>query len=275
MRLAQVSDTHFGTEQPPVVAGLRAALARRPPDVVVLCGDVTQRARRTQFAAAARFMDALPASAERIAIPGNHDLPLFNLWARFRAPYAGWQRTFGSRETLWHRDGVAVLALDATSPWRHKDGALGASHLRRRLAAARAACGPEGLLVVAAHQPLWTAWGEDKRQTLHRRQETARVLAEARADVVLSGHVHVPIIATSAVSDPQLSWRFVLSGSGTAVSHRTRPGAPNSFNSLELARGMPLRVTRWDWDGATFALREEKIFRRGADGWEERPAVAA
>lgn len=268
MRIVQISDTHFGTERPAVVAGLAATIAELAPDLVLLCGDITQRSWRGQFAVAARFMDALPPAIRRIAIPGNHDLPMFDFWNRLIRPYARYQRAFGARETLWHDRGIAVLGLDATSPWRRKDGALRLPHLARRLAEARAACGPDGVLVVAAHQPLWTAWGNDKRQTLRRRHRIAAALAEARVDAVLSGHVHVPLIATSAASDPQLPWRFLLSGSGTAVSHRVRPLAPNSFNSLELG-GPRVRIARHDWTGAAFALREAKAFHRGPEGWTE------
>jgi hypothetical protein len=215
----------------------------------------------------------LPSDAHRVVIPGNHDLPLFDLWRRLIAPYAEYERSLGARESLWQADGLALLALDATHPRHHSLGHLRPDHLRERLQVARAACRPGGLLLVVAHQPLWTAWGEDKRQTLIGRHETARVLADARADIVFSGHVHVPFIGTSFVSDPHLTWRFVLCGAGTAVSHRTRAGAPNSFNLLELdPLKAHLSVTRYDWNGSMFGAKEALAFQRRATGWEPSPA---
>ena len=92
--LLHLSDTHFGTEIPAVVAALLDLSRRLKPDVAVLSGDVTQRARRAQFEAAATFMQALQAHA-KLVLPGNHDLPLFNLWGRCTAPYAGFERVFG------------------------------------------------------------------------------------------------------------------------------------------------------------------------------------
>lgn len=273
MRLAHVSDPHFGTERPEVLADLLRRLADARPRVIIVSGDITQRARARQFAAARRFVDALPREAHRVLVPGNHDLPLFNLLRRFTAPYEDYERTLGPRESLWQADGVALLALDATAPRRRKDGYLPPAHLQERLRAARTACGPGGLLLVVAHQPLWTAWGEDKRQTLIGRHETARLLAAARADIVFSGHVHVPFIGSSAASDPGLAWRFVLCGAGTAVSHRTRTGVPNSFNLLDLdAAGPSLRVARHDWDGAAFRVKQMLAFQRLATGWEMSPA---
>ena len=84
--LLQISDTHFGTEQPQVVEALVALAAQQRPDVVVLSGDITQRARPAQFLAAKAFVDRLGAPV--LAIPGNHDIALFDLWARLTGPYA-------------------------------------------------------------------------------------------------------------------------------------------------------------------------------------------
>lgn len=268
MRLAHISDTHFGTERPEVLAGLLDALSALRPDVIVLSGDITQRARESQYAAARRFVDAWPRDSRRIIVPGNHDIPFFNFWRRFTAPYERYERTFGPRESLWCFNGGAILALDATHPRRRKDGYLPPAHLQERLDEAREACGPDGMLLVVAHQPLWTAWGEDKRQTLIDRAETARLLGGARADIVFSGHVHVPFIGTSAASDPLLSWRFVLCAAGTAISHRTRPHAPNSFNVLELdVTGRTLRVIRHDWTGKAFGVKESALLHRAGNGW--------
>lgn len=271
MRLVQISDTHFGTERAEVVEAVRAHVARLAPDVVILAGDITQRARTAQFDAAAEFLASLPAR-HRIAIPGNHDIPLFNLLARALKPYAAYRRAFGERESLWREGEVTILALDATAPWRHKDGRLHPAHLRARLAEARALAG-DGALVVAAHQPLWTAWEEDRPQSQIGRHESAALIAEHRVDVVLSGHVHVPLIEPSSIGFPELAWTFVLSGSGTAVSLRVRALAPNSFNVLDLG-GEALTVTRHDYLPPGFRPAAQKRFRRGPRGWVEVQASA-
>lgn len=92
--LLQLSDTHFGTERPAVVAALEALVAARRPDALLLTGDITQRARRAQFDAARAFVRRLGVPAV-LAVPGNHDIPLFNLAARLAWPYAGFRRAFG------------------------------------------------------------------------------------------------------------------------------------------------------------------------------------
>lgn len=92
--LLQISDTHFGTEQPQVVEALVALAAQQRPVMVVLSGDITQRARPAQFRAAKVFVDRLGAPV--LAIPGNHDIALFDLWARLTRPYACYAKVFGA-----------------------------------------------------------------------------------------------------------------------------------------------------------------------------------
>jgi predicted MPP superfamily phosphohydrolase len=92
--LLQISDTHFGTEQPQVVEALLALAAQQQPDVVVLSGDITQRARAAQFSAAKAFVDQLDAPV--LAVPGNHDIALFDLWSRLTQPYARYVEAFGT-----------------------------------------------------------------------------------------------------------------------------------------------------------------------------------
>ncbi|HUP91148.1 MAG TPA: metallophosphoesterase [Solimonas sp.] len=269
MLLLQISDTHFGTERPEVVEALVREADALAPDAVLLVGDITQRARAAQFAAAAEVMARLPGKLH-VAVPGNHDLPLFNLVARLFWPYAGFEKSFGPRRTLWSGQGLTLLALDATHPKRHKNGELPALMLRERLAEARSSAGPDGLLVLAAHQPLWTAWQKDGHQTLLGRDQTALILAEHRVDLVLSGHVHVPLIGLSTIGF-KLPWTYVLSGTGTAVSDRTRAGAPNSFNLIEVTPGAQPRIelSRYDYAATGFGCAERRGFRRGETGWVE------
>jgi 3',5'-cyclic AMP phosphodiesterase CpdA len=126
--LLHVSDTHFGTEQPAVVEAVLRLARAQAPRLVLLSGDITQRARRGQFERARRFVDALGAPC--LAVPGNHDIPLFNLPARLSRPHAGYQRCFGNAlEPRWQDDAVAVAGVDTTRWWRHKHGEVSAAQV--------------------------------------------------------------------------------------------------------------------------------------------------
>ena len=150
--LLQISDTHFGTEQAPVVQALSALAHQQRPDVVVLSGDITQRARPAQFAAARAFADGL--GAPLLAVPGNHDIPLFDVWTRLRQPYARYIAAFGADLEPVHRSAdLLVVCVNTTRAWRHKDGEISAQQIER-VAQRVAAAGPGQLRVVVVHQPV-------------------------------------------------------------------------------------------------------------------------
>ncbi|MCB2039890.1 MAG: metallophosphoesterase, partial [Rhodoferax sp.] len=113
-----LSDTHFGTEQAPVVEALEALARQLQPDLLVLSGDITQRARPEQFQAARAFVDRLRAPV--LAIAGNHDIALYDLWARIRRPYARHAAAFGSDlEPVFRGNDLLVVGVNTTRAWRH------------------------------------------------------------------------------------------------------------------------------------------------------------
>jgi hypothetical protein len=151
----------FGTERPRVAEALRAFAEAVAPDLIVVSGDVTQRARPAEFAAAADFLARLPA-CPRLVVPGNHDLPLFDLWSRLWAPHGGFRRCFGDeRMPVLTLPGLLVVGVDSTRRWRHKQGALASAQIEavsRRLRRAR----PGQLRVVVVHHPLDVADAADE-----------------------------------------------------------------------------------------------------------------
>lgn len=157
--LLQISDPHFGTEQPPVVEALVALARRQRPDLLVLSGDITQRARPTQFRVARAFMHRLGAPV--LAVPGNHDIPLFDLWARLRRPYAGHIAAFGDDlEPVHFSPDLMVVCVNTTRAWRHKHGEVSGLQVDR-VARLLAGAGAAQLRVVVVHQPLAVTRAED------------------------------------------------------------------------------------------------------------------
>ena len=128
--LLQVSDPHFGTEQPTVVDALTELARQQRPELVVLSGDITQRARPSQFRAARAFTDSLGVPV--LAVPGNHDIPLFDVWTRLRSPYGRYSAAFGIDLEPVHRSPeLLVVCVNTTRPWRHKDGEVSALQIDR------------------------------------------------------------------------------------------------------------------------------------------------
>ena len=222
--LLQISDPHFGTEQPPVAEALVALAAREQPDLVVLSGDITQRARPAQFRAAKAFVDRL--GAPLLASPGNHDIALFNLWERLVRPYARYASVFGANLAPVHSSpDLLVVGVNTTRPWRHKHGEVSGAQIAR-VASLLAAARPEQLRVVVVHQPVAVPHASDQADLLRGHGAATRAWAAAGADLVMGGHIHLPCTLTLQ----GLERRLWVVQAGTAVSSRTRPGGPNSVN---------------------------------------------
>ena len=151
--LLQISDPHFGTEQAPVMQALEQLVRAQRPELVVLSGDITQRATRAQFRAARAFVDRLGAPAV-LAIPGNHDIPLFALGTRLLDPYGRYREAFGPElEPVFESAHCLVIAVNTTRWYRHEDGEVSAAQIER-VAARLAGAAAQQLRVVVVHQPL-------------------------------------------------------------------------------------------------------------------------
>ncbi|MGE3539635.1 MAG: metallophosphoesterase [Candidatus Tectimicrobiota bacterium] len=242
-----LSDTHFGTEQPPVLDALLRLVQAEAPDLLLLSGDITQRARRRQFQAAQVFVQGLAVSGT-LVVPGNHDIPLFNLVARLFFPYANYQRVFGhDLEPTYTSTDLLVLGVNTTRPWRHKDGEVSAAQIARVSARLRQASATQ-LRIVMIHQPVAVTRPVDEANLLHGHQQAVYAWAEAGADLIVGGHIHLPYVRPLSEFFPDLPQRLWAVQAGTAVSSRVRDGIPNSVNLLRYSGAAPCRcvVERWD-----------------------------
>ena len=241
--LLQISDTHFGTERKPVADALVRLARRQRPGVIVLSGDITQRARPAQFSAARVFVDTLGVPV--LAIPGNHDIPLFDLWTRLRHPYARHSAAFGNDLEPVHRcPELLVVGVNTTRPWRHKHGEISAPQVDR-VARLLQGAQPAQLRIVVVHQPVAVDRAEDVHNRLRGHAAALDRWAAAGADLVMGGHIHLPyVLPLRGLARPL--WAVQA---GTAVSSRVREGVPNSVNLLrwgaDAAPGC-CRIEQWD-----------------------------
>jgi 3',5'-cyclic AMP phosphodiesterase CpdA len=251
--LLHISDTHFGTEEPPVVAALQAFVRDQRPDAVVLSGDITQRARSAQFAAARRFCDSLGVQ-HWLTLPGNHDIPLYNVAARLFSPYGSYKACFGDAlEPELEFGDLLVIGVNTTRPERHKDGEVSDAQIERVVKRLHAAARGQ-LRVVVTHQPACVMRPEDEKDRLHGGERAVQAWARAGADLVLGGHIHLPYVSDlCARVDKGTPRPLYCIQAGTALSHRVRHGTPNSVNVIRWeppANGDARKVCveRWDYD---------------------------
>lgn len=253
--LLQVSDPHFGTERPPVVEALVALSRELSPDILVLSGDITQRARTKQFAAASAFVSRLNVP-RMLAIPGNHDIPLFDVATRLFDPYGLYRAAFGKElEPSISVPDCLVLAVKTTRRYRHVDGEISRAQ-RQRVAEALRAATPEQLRVVVVHQPVAVPRTSEEHNVARGGVEAVHAWAEAGADVILGGHIHLPFVLPLhelLAPLPRPVWGV---NAGTAVSHRTRRDAGNSVNVLRTGGGgAPLcTVEQWSFSAPEAAF---------------------
>ncbi|MGN6374185.1 MAG: metallophosphoesterase family protein [Sphingomonas sp.] len=231
VRLFHVSDIHFGAEDRDALDWFRNCVAAEQPNAIVMTGDLTMRARRHEFAAAAEWLAALdrPMTVE----VGNHDLPYFNLWHRLVRPYRRYSKVERALERELDIAGVTVVPLRTTArfQWRFNwsKGRVGRRQLGRTLSGIDAASDEE-MIIVACHHPLVEAGTRSTAHTARGRQ-ALNAIAAAGAHVVLSGHVHDPFdVVHQTPAGPVRSI-----GAGT-LSVRTRISPP-SFNELRIEDG--------------------------------------
>jgi 3',5'-cyclic AMP phosphodiesterase CpdA len=227
IRLFHVSDVHFGAEDKAAIAWFGEAVRRERPDAVIMTGDLTMRARTSEFEAAAEWLESLdrPITVE----VGNHDLPLYNLFARFVRPYRRYKRLERMIERPLQIKGMTIVPLKTTARfqfrWDWSKGYVSDGELARTLKRIQAV--PKGdLIFVAAHHPLIDVGTKSSGDTRHGAAALEAVKA-AGAHAVLSGHVHDPFDL------PHGDLRMI--GAGT-LSTRTRLDPP-SFNEIRIDGG--------------------------------------
>lgn len=260
-RLLQISDLHFGTEVEAVLQSLKQKIKELCPSLVLVTGDITQRATKAQFLKAKTFFNDL-SPAPLICCPGNHDISLFNIFSRLLTPYRSYQTILKSKpEGFYTHAELEALVLNSTSRFRHIDGKLDINYLAKQL---EQFSSTEKWKVVALHHPLDCKQKVDEKNLLLNAPQVMQLFAQQDVDLVMSGHIHDPFIATSEIRYPTLPKKIIISVCGTGISHRTRRNAPNSFMVYEFEKIPFAAIThqRFDFDSAIsdFKLITQRVF---------------
>ena len=266
--IAHLSDLHFGRVDPDILPDLHRALMKATPNVLVVSGDLTQRARPREFEAARRFLDTLP--FPQVVVPGNHDIPLHNVIARATAPFRAYRSNFATElEPLFIDPKVAVLGINTARALTFKNGRINMQQVERSCARLET-CGPAVTRVVVTHHPFDVPVTGDDVDIIGRAGMAMVAFARSRVDLILSGHLHVGHAEPSAVRYGDTGWASLLVQAGTATSTRRR-GEVNAFNLIRL-EPPHITVESLAWAGGVFGSASIARFQRGPEGWiRERP----
>ena len=263
IRILHLSDPHFGAADPAVAARFLTQAAELAPDLTVLSGDLTMRARRRELIEARSFVERLP--RPRLVIPGNHDIPAMNQpFHRLFSPFQRYREFFGAElEPIHTAPGLHVVGMNSSKAFGPSlDWSLGhlsSENLRR--AHQRLSGAPGSFRVLVLHHPLIAPEGH-KRDVVRPLPPLLELIASHRVDLILCGHFHCSHL--SAIG-PQNSWHGVVSQAATVCSTRLQ-GEPQGFHMIR-ADHDSIEIERYVFDGENFQPDATFHFARGAEGW--------
>jgi 3',5'-cyclic AMP phosphodiesterase CpdA len=263
-RIVHLSDLHFGRVNPLLLDPLVRMVREVEPDVVAVSGDLTQRARSHQFQQARSFLDTLP--KPQIVVPGNHDIPLHNVFARFIEPLTKYKLYItDDLQPVYEDEELVVVGVNTARSSVFKGGRINSSQVSR-LREKFCSLGKGVVKAVVTHHPFDLPEGYTERDLVGRARMAMAELAECGADLFLAGHLHITHTGHTKRYNIHGHSALVVQA-GTATSTRER-GEANSFNVLRI--GYPeIAVEKFVWDPVTtsFALSIIERFKQTAEEW--------
>ena len=269
-RIAHLSDIHFGAHDPAIVAATVAWLQERQPDLVIISGDLTQRAKVDQFEQAAAYLGRLRAAGFPIlVVPGNHDVPLYDVFRRFAAPLDRYKRYISNDLSPWFENGdVAVFGINTARSLTIKDGRINHDQiamLRKRFAAVP----PTKTRILVTHHPLFTmpiGEGGELSEAVGRHRDAIGAVADAGIHLALAGHFH-RTYAQSALKMVESAGAVLIMQAGTATSTRLRNSELQSFNWIHAYRNDEVELQVIAWNGTGFHRGSHERFTHDKGFW--------
>ena len=266
--IVHLSDLHFGRIDSALLEPLRRWVQQLAPDVVVVSGDLTQRARAEEFRAARRYLDTLP--SPQIVVPGNHDVPLYNPYQRFFQPLHKYRRLISpDLEPVFVDAEIAIAGINTARSLTFKGGRINEQQLER--VRARLCHLPDSVAkIIVTHHPFDLPDAAAGEQIVGRARMAMRMFAHCGADILLAGHLHASHAGNTTERYRIEGFSALVVQAGTATSTRGR-GEANSFNALRID-SQAVRVERFEWklEPADFALAGIEDFEHTPNGWVEK-----
>jgi 3',5'-cyclic AMP phosphodiesterase CpdA len=265
-RLIHLSDLHFGAHDPRLVAAVERKVDESRPDLVVVSGDFTQRARTEQFQDACRFLERLrDAGHEVLAVPGNHDVPLYDVLRRFLSPLTRYMRYID--DTLCPMQeipGATVLGINTARSLTFKDGRISEEQMSF-IRSTFERTDPDATRILVTHHPLFALQvGNSVTRAVGRSELAIDAIGDAGVDVLLAGHNHDASVHSARDLVTRAGPALVVQA-GTATSTRVRE-QEQSFNRIDID-GVSVTVTVEAWNGSEFASQVAQRYEREGDHW--------
>jgi 3',5'-cyclic AMP phosphodiesterase CpdA len=262
--IIHISDLHFGRTEPELEEALRGIILEKKPDLIIVSGDLTQRATKKQFLEAELFFASLPFPI--FIVPGNHDVPLYSFWKRFSRPYANYQKHISDDlEPEYRDDEMAVVGINTVRIFRMKEGSVDQLQTKRVYHMFKGLT-PQVFKIIVSHHP-FNIPAEHRKRPLARVRKFWKFFEDMHVDLFLSGHLHDTLAHQEDESykiDPNGS---LIIQAGTAISTRRRKEG-NAFNIITLD-APALRVKRYMAlpGDSQFSLIKTESFLKNKQSW--------
>jgi len=269
-RIAHLSDIHFGAHDPKIVAATEAWLEKHQPDLVIVSGDLTQRARIAQFREAAAYLGRLRAAGFKLlVVPGNHDVPMYDVFTRFAAPLHRYRKYIARDLYPWfENDDVAVLGINTARSLTIKAGRM--NHDQMALIEERfAAVPPHKTRILVTHHPLYAmpiGQGGELSEAVGRHRDATIAVCKAGVHLALAGHFH-RTYAESARKMVERAGSTLVVQAGTATSTRLRNSELQSFNWIHAHHFDEVELQVIAWDGSGFHRGSHERFTHDGTNW--------
>lgn len=266
--IAHISDLHFGAEDPPVAEGLLRDLRDLQPHLVVISGDLTQRARTTQFQAARDYLDRI--AVPQIVVPGNHDVPLHNFVDRMVRPLTRYRQWITPELfPFFQDDEIAVAGVNTARSSTWKEGRISLTQIEK-LRTLFEPVPAHVFKILVSHHPFIPPADRTKTALVGRARLALNSLETSGCSLILSGHLHRAYGGDVRITHLKMARSILVAQAGTAISHRRRNEA-NAYNHIVLD-GSALTIHVRQWDGQSFQVRETRAYRDGPSGWTTAPS---
>ena len=266
-RIVHLSDLHFGAHDERLVEAVDQQIDRLKPDLVVISGDFTQRARTEQFREACEFLEGLRERGhEVLGVPGNHDVPLYDVLRRFLSPLARYRRFID--DTLCpfiELPGVAVLGINTARSLTFKDGRINRDQVTFIRETFSRTAG-KVMRILVTHHPLFALRvGEEVSRAIGRQELALDAIEESGVDMVLAGHNHHASSQDASDLVTRAGGVLVVQA-GTATSLRVRE-QEQSFNTIDVFEG-EATITVYVWKSDDFRANDAQCYKWQDGRWK-------
>jgi 3',5'-cyclic AMP phosphodiesterase CpdA len=266
-KLVHISDLHFGKENKSAAEDLIKDINGISPDLVVVSGDLTQRARTNQFKAAKKYLDRI--HFKKIVTPGNHDIPLFDIFRRFFLPLNRFKKFItNDMSPFYIDDEIAVMGINSARSLTWKNGRISPEQIRE---IEKKLCAVENSLlkILVTHHPFIPPPGDPGIDLVGRSAKALVVIDECKVDLLLAGHLHHGYSGDVRPFYPKSTRSIISVQAGTAISNRIRE-EPNAYNFFSITKEH-FTIEIKTWNGKIFETLKTISYKKEKDEWKRYP----